>query len=91
VGEVEVAGFAIELAPVTVAEFARFAEQTGYVTLAERPPGPADYPDANPALLVAGSAVFHRTPGPVALDRFESLVGICAGRRLAPSVGTPQR
>jgi formylglycine-generating enzyme len=68
VREVEVAAFAIDRAPVTVAQFATFIEATGYLTLAERPPDPASYPDADPALLRAGSAVFHPTPGPVALN-----------------------
>jgi formylglycine-generating enzyme len=54
--------------PVTVAQFARFVEETGYVTVAERSPDPADYPDADPSLLRAGSVVFHPTPGPVPLD-----------------------
>ncbi len=67
VRQVELDGFAIQRAPVTVAQFARFAEATGYVTLAERPPDPADYPDADPSLLVPGSVVFHPTPGPVPL------------------------
>jgi len=68
VREVQVSGFAIDSGPVTVAAFARFVQATGYVTLAERPPDPADYPDADPSLLTAGSAVFHPTPGPVPLD-----------------------
>ena len=41
--------------PVTNAEFARFVRATGYVTVAERPPDPADYPGAEPELLVPGS------------------------------------
>ena len=44
---------------MTVAEFRRFVEATGYVTIAERPLDPADYPGADPALLVPGSLVFH--------------------------------
>ena len=67
VREVEVDGFAIDRSPVTVAQFAEFVEDTGYVTLAERAPSAADYPDADPALLVAGSAVFRPTRGPVPL------------------------
>ena len=66
--EVQVGDFAIDGGAVTVAQFARFVEQTGYVTLAERPPNAADYPDADPSLLVPGSAVFHPTPHPVPLD-----------------------
>jgi formylglycine-generating enzyme len=68
VREVEVDGFAIDRGPVTVAQYARFTHETGYVTLAERPPKPEDYPDADPSLLVAGSAVFHPTRHPVPLN-----------------------
>ncbi len=68
VREVAVGDFAIDRGPVTVAEFARFIEDTGYVTLAERPPSPDEYPDADPSLLVPGSAVFHPTPRPVPLN-----------------------
>jgi formylglycine-generating enzyme len=68
VREVQVDGFAIDSGPVTVGQFGRFVEETGYVTFAERAPDAADYPDADPALLVAGSAVFHPTPHPVPLD-----------------------
>jgi formylglycine-generating enzyme len=68
VREVEVGGFAIDRGPVTVAQFTRFIEETGYVTVAERPPDAADYPDADPSLLREGSVVFHPTPGPVALN-----------------------
>jgi formylglycine-generating enzyme len=68
VRDVEVASFSIDRGPVSVAQFARFAEQTGYVTVAEREPDAADYPEADPALLVPGSAVFQPTPGPVPLD-----------------------
>lgn len=68
VREVEVDAFAIDRGPVTVGEFARFTEQTGYVTVAERAPDPAVYPDADPSLLRPGSVVFQPTPGPVALN-----------------------
>jgi sulfatase modifying factor 1 len=44
---------------VTNAGFAAFVAATGYVTFAERPPDPAQYPGAVPALLTAGSAVFR--------------------------------
>ena len=61
--EVETDAFAIQRGPVTVAQLARFVDQTGYVTLAERVPDPVAYPDADSSLLVPGSAVFHPTPG----------------------------
>jgi formylglycine-generating enzyme len=68
VRDVRVGAFAIDRRPVTVAEFRRFVADSGYVTLAERAPDPARYPDADPALLTPGSLVFRRTPGPVRLD-----------------------
>jgi formylglycine-generating enzyme required for sulfatase activity len=68
VRDVEVEGFAIDRHPVTVAEFRRFVRSTGYVTRAEQPLDPADYPGVDPTDLVPGSLVFHPTPGPVSLD-----------------------
>ena len=68
VREVQVGGFLIDRGPVTVAQFAGFVKQTGYVTVAERAPDPGDYPDADPGLLVPGSAVFCPTTGRVALN-----------------------
>jgi len=67
VRRVEVEGFWIDRHPVTVAQFGRFVAETGYVTVAERPLDPADYPDADPADLVPGSLVFRKTRGPVDL------------------------
>jgi len=67
VREATVEPFWIDERQVTVAEFQRFVEATGYVTVAEQPPDPAMYPDADPKLLVAGSLVFQATPGPVDL------------------------
>jgi formylglycine-generating enzyme required for sulfatase activity len=65
---VYVDGFWMDTAPVTAAEFRRFVRETKYVTVAERPLDPADYPGASPELLVPGSAVFRGTDGPVDLD-----------------------
>jgi sulfatase modifying factor 1 len=67
---VSVDGFWMDEHQVTVAEFRRFVKATGYVTMAERPLDPADYPDADPALLVPGSLVFRGTRGPVRLDDY---------------------
>ncbi|HEY8093743.1 MAG TPA: formylglycine-generating enzyme family protein [Acidimicrobiales bacterium] len=63
-----VEGFWIDEHPVTVAAFRRFVKATGHVTVAEHAPEPADYPDADPDLLVPGSGVFRMPPGPVAMD-----------------------
>jgi formylglycine-generating enzyme required for sulfatase activity len=67
-----VAGFWIDERPVTVARFRRFVKATGYVTVAERPLDPADFPGADPAELVPGSLVFRRTRGPVDLRDFRN-------------------
>jgi len=67
VRRVEVDGFWIDEHPVTVAEFRRFVRATGYRTVAERAPDPAQYPGADPALLRPGSLVFFPTAGPVDL------------------------
>jgi formylglycine-generating enzyme len=62
-----VRGFWIDRYPVTNADFVEFVRATGYVTLCERQPDPLMYPDADPALLVPGSAVFRKPIGPVSL------------------------
>jgi formylglycine-generating enzyme required for sulfatase activity len=64
---VSVDGFWVDETPVTVAAFRRFVKDTGYVTVAERPLDPADYPNLSPADLAAGSLVFTPTRGPVDL------------------------
>ena len=69
---VEVDGFWMDRHPVTVADFQRFVDATSYVTLAERLPDPAAYPDADPDLLVPGALVFHATSGPVDLDDYRN-------------------
>jgi sulfatase modifying factor 1 len=65
-------GFWIDEHPVTVEEFRRFVKSSGYVTVAERPLDPTDYPDADPRLLVPGSLVFLRTAGPVDLSDYRN-------------------
>lgn len=69
---VSVDGFWADLTPVTLAQFRRFVRATGYVTVAERPPDPAEYPDLDPALLVPGSLVFTPTRSPVDLRRWQN-------------------
>ena len=56
--------------PVTNAQFEAFVAATGYVTVAERPLRPEDYPGALPELLVPGGLVFQPTDGPVNLDDY---------------------
>jgi formylglycine-generating enzyme required for sulfatase activity len=57
---------------VDAGEFRRFARDTGYVSFCERPLDPADYPDADPEVLVPGSLVFRKTAGPVDLRDFRN-------------------
>ena len=70
VHEVSVDGFWMDYREVTNEEFARFVDETGYKTLAERPPNPADFPGAPPENLVPGSLLFHKTAGPVDLRNY---------------------
>jgi sulfatase modifying factor 1 len=72
VRRVEVDGFWMDEHPVTNAEFRRFVKATGHVTVAERAPDPAEYPDADPSLLVPGSLVFRMTRGPVDLRDYRN-------------------
>ena len=65
--KVSVDGFWIDRHCVTNAQFRRFVEATGYVTLAEKPADPADYPGADPAMLAPSSVVFVAPRGPVDL------------------------
>ena len=83
---VRVEDFWIDARPVTVGEFRRFVDATGYVTVAERPLDPAAYPGADPAVLVPGSAVFCATEGPVALDSM-----VCGGGMYPGRAGTRRR
>jgi formylglycine-generating enzyme required for sulfatase activity len=62
--ERSVAGFWIDTHEVTNRQFARFVDETGYVTSAELVPDPACHPDIDPALLVPGSAVFKSPDTP---------------------------
>jgi formylglycine-generating enzyme len=59
VHEVAVSGFWMDRHAVTNAQFACFVEATGYVTLAERPLNPEEYPGAPVENLVPGSMVFQ--------------------------------
>jgi formylglycine-generating enzyme required for sulfatase activity len=56
--EVTLAGFQMDKTEVTNGQFAAFVKATGYVTVAERKPDAKRYPNADPKLLVPGSAMF---------------------------------
>ena len=65
---VYVDGFWMDATDVTNAEFEKFVQATGYVTIAERTPTKEEFPTAPPENLVAGSIVFTPTSGPVPLN-----------------------
>jgi len=65
---VRVDGFWMDRTEVTNARFAEFVAATGYVTVAERPPKPEDFPGAPPENLVPGALVFTPPDGPVPLN-----------------------
>jgi len=67
VHRVRVDGFWIDSCAVTNRDYQRFVAETDYVTVAERPLDPADFPGAPAENLVPGSLVFTPTPGPVDL------------------------
>ncbi|HTV32568.1 MAG TPA: formylglycine-generating enzyme family protein, partial [Methylocella sp.] len=62
-----VSGFWMDRSPVTNRAFRKFINTTGYVTFAEIPPNPEDYPGALPHMLKAGSLVFTPPDHPVDL------------------------
>ena len=88
---VELDGFWMDRTEVTNAQFARFVEATGYVTVAERKPDPKDFPGAPPELLVPGSVVFTPPDRPGPARRPLALVGLRPGRLLEASRGAGQR
>jgi formylglycine-generating enzyme len=60
--------FWIERHLVTNAEFALFVDETHYITRAERPVNPQDYPGATEEELAPGGLVFRQPDGPVPLN-----------------------
>ena len=67
VHRVTVDEFWMDRTPVTNRQFKEFVKATGYVTFAEIPPDPKNYPGALPHMLYAGSLVFSPPSRPVDL------------------------
>lgn len=71
--QVSVDGFFMDITEVTNAQFAKFADETGYETLAERAPDweemknqlPAGTPKPHDSIMQAGSLTFRKTNAPV--------------------------
>jgi sulfatase modifying factor 1 len=70
--EVSVGGFWIDRYTVTNEQFQKFIDETKYVTVAERPLKPEDYPGAPAENLVPGSMVFRKTTGPANLRDYRN-------------------
>ena len=72
VHEREVASFRIDRYEVTNAEFAAFVDDTGYVTVAERPLDAALFPELSDEERQPGAMVFTPTAGPVDLREWRN-------------------
>lgn len=70
VHEVTVDDFWMDKYEVTNEEFERFVKETGYVTVAESPLNPKDFPGAPAENLVPGAMVFRKSIGPVDLKDY---------------------
>src|SRR5262249_7803741 len=65
-----VAGFWMDRHEVTNAQFARFVNATGYITLVEQRPKAEEFPEVPVQQLVAGALVFHPADRPVGLSDY---------------------
>lgn len=71
VHSVSVKGFWMDQHEVTNAQFEAFVKATNYITIAERPLNPADYPGVPLENLVPGSAVFSPPTAKVSLGNIQ--------------------
>lgn len=76
---VRVDDFWIDRTPVTNRQFREFTASTGYVTYAQIPPDPKEYPGALPHMLRAGSLVFTPPAHPVDLRDWQRWWTFMAG------------
>lgn len=70
VHEVTVDGFSMDKLEVTNTDYKKFVDDTGYITVAERPLRPEEYPGAEPELRVPGALVFQKSNAPVDLRSY---------------------
>jgi formylglycine-generating enzyme len=76
---VEVDAFAIDITPVTNAQFRAFVAATGHVTRAEIAPTIEEYPDALPDMLKPGSLVFRKSDRPIPTHDWSKWWEFCFG------------
>jgi formylglycine-generating enzyme len=67
---VYVDGFWMDKTDVTNAQFVKFVEATGYITVAERTPRAEEFPGVPHEKLVPGSIIFTPSSNPVFLDDY---------------------
>ncbi len=65
VHEVKLDGFWIDMTPVINEQYAKFVEETGYITYSEQKPKAEDWPGALPEMLIPASIVFKQPTGKV--------------------------
>jgi formylglycine-generating enzyme required for sulfatase activity len=65
---IRVDGFQMDSHLVTNRQFAAFVASSKYVTVAERPLNPADFPNISPSKLAAGSLVFQKPKHQVTIN-----------------------
>ena len=92
---VRVPAFELDKHPVTNAEFAAFVAATGYLTVAEQPLDPAEFPGLSARDLTPGGLVFTPSPGPVDLGDWRQwwrwVPGACWQRPLGPGSSIEDR
>jgi formylglycine-generating enzyme len=67
---ITVSAFWMDMHELTNAEFAKFIQTTGHVTVAEKAPTREEFPDAPPDKLVPGALVFTGTASAVPLNDY---------------------
>jgi sulfatase modifying factor 1 len=72
-------GFWMDQTPVTNIQYAKFVEETKYVTVAEKTPNPKDYPGVPAGQLVPGACVFSPPKSQVALNDISKWWRFAAG------------
>lgn len=85
---VRVPAFELDEHPVSNAEFAAFIGETDYITVAERPLDPEEFPGLPPRDLAPGGLVFTPSSGPVDLGNWRQwwrwAPGACWRQPLGP-------
>ena len=90
VHKVTVDAFWMDKCPVTNKAFSDFVSATNYMTVAERPLNPTDFPNVPEENLVPGSMVFEKRNEVCRFEKLCQLVAMDERRQLEASAGTWQ-